>query len=1347
MITAAAQQAEASGRVPPVLQFQAAECALAALAMLMGGHGCHVPLEELRQVSGVSGDGSSLALLKRVAARYGFHARAFRREPEALAPADLPCMAFVNFNHMLVVESMAAGWVDVVDPASGRRRMDAAEFDRIYTGVILCVEPTAAMQPRPRRRLTVLPGLLRAGWGWWAAAVVLALAGGFGEAVAALALRPGGNPLPALATAAAAAFGMRLALRAGARALQEQAQRLTGELLFSRCATFFAYRSPALLMRTATAPRDLARLAGAAPLPALTAMTGAVVPLVALVWHFPLAGAAACLAWAVAALAGARVFWAAGAAWRRARHEGGAPDIAGKLRQPEAWQLNCRDDDALSEMIGTVTRAIGPAQSFAQAVAILRAVLAAAAVGAVGTALAQDGGLAAPALALLAVRHWLQLPAILPPLFSLPMLAGLLEDLNAAPPAPPPPPAPPAGTALALRAAAFAYGANPILADLDLCVRSAARVGITGASGCGKSTLARLMAGVLPLAAGSLARGAKMALVPGQPVLFEASIADNVACWRPGIGPDRIKRALRTAGLWDEIAARPEGMDSMVEAEAANLSGGQRRRLMLARALADDPDLVILDETLDAVDRPTEQRILDALRARGIAVVLLSQRHESLAGCDQAWRLVAGRCVPWHADEQGDAAPSAALPAPLVPPRSAPAAIAPAEWAALTVAGRALGLVLPPTPSSAPCPATQRPLVWQARLHGLFLLPVSLHTRTWHRRSGTVLLARRDGEPVVLVPRPLGGMRAWDAHGGWRSLDATAAAQLDEHAHMLCRRPGAALDAAAGCAWDRWAEMMGGAALWLGLLALTATIQPVNWAAALAVALGTGAAELAGRRAGALRGLAASAILMGQALRLSPRWLHIQGMERVTRWLDEAEERASGQGATRVGLAVTGMAVVLSGHPVAAAVAAIMAALLALWRAWLDRRTHAPTHQAADFLLHSMLLAADTLGTPLTEAVRRRWLTLDDIVGRQENWRWRADLIREMWSTFLPPTALALGVHFLPLAALPTLLVAVLAGDRLGTHLAHVIEHARQGAATRALETAPREDGGILPLHPPLAVAARQLSFAYDQPVLRNVSLGIAPGEVVAIAGPSGSGKSTLLRLLMGLELPQQGCVLTDGTDMRRLNRLAWRAHVAAVLQDERLEFRSIASHVRGRAAIDLDEVAGWLVRVGLWPKVAALPMGVASLVESRLLPSGQAALLMVARAMARRPAMLFLDETLAPLDPDTQARVLAAIRAAGVTCIFTSHQEDLLCQADRILRIANGTLRAEAPPPRATHAGGNGDEAPPSAFGAAGRLYRAPALARLESPDREDMLPELAAAALFPALVALAVAVLGAAF
>jgi ABC-type bacteriocin/lantibiotic exporter with double-glycine peptidase domain len=278
-------------------------------------------------------------------------------------------------------------------------------------------------------------------------------------------------------------------------------------------------------------------------------------------------------------------------------------------------------------------------------------------------------------------------------------------------------------------------------------------------------------------------------------------------------------------------------------------------------------------------------------------------------------------------------------------------------------------------------------------------------------------------------------------------------------------------------------------------------------------------------------------------------------------------------------------------------------------------------------------------------------------------------------------------------------------------------------------------------------VTARQLGFAYDQPVLRNVSLSVAPGEVIAIAGPSGSGKSTLLRLLMGLELPQQGCVLTDGADMRRLNRLAWRAHAAAVLQDERLEFRSIASHVRGHATIELDEVAGWLVRVGLWPKVAALPMGVASLVETRLLSSGQAALLMLARALARRPAILFLDETLSPLDPDTQAKVLAAIRASGVTCIFTSHQEDLLRRADRILRIANGTLRAEVPPSMAKHAGTIGNEAPPSAFGTAGRLYRATAMARLESPDREDILPELAPAALVPALVALAAAVLGAAF
>ncbi|MBC7906782.1 MAG: NHLP family bacteriocin export ABC transporter peptidase/permease/ATPase, partial [Rhodospirillaceae bacterium] len=177
----------ASPRVPTIRQFQAAECALAALAMLMAHHGCAVPLEELRRRAGVSGDGTSLAVLKTVAAQYGFTARAFRKEPEGLAAVGFPCMVFVNFNHMLVVEEMTPCALRVVDPAGGRRQLAAGEFERMFTGIVLRLDLTPAMAPRqPIAVGGTLRALVRRTAGWGGLALVAAMAMGAAEAATAL---------------------------------------------------------------------------------------------------------------------------------------------------------------------------------------------------------------------------------------------------------------------------------------------------------------------------------------------------------------------------------------------------------------------------------------------------------------------------------------------------------------------------------------------------------------------------------------------------------------------------------------------------------------------------------------------------------------------------------------------------------------------------------------------------------------------------------------------------------------------------------------------------------------------------------------------------------------------------------------------------------------------------------------------------------------------------------------------------------------------------------------------------------------------------------------------------------
>ncbi len=230
-------------------------------------------------------------------------------------------------------------------------------------------------------------------------------------------------------------------------------------------------------------------------------------------------------------------------------------------------------------------------------------------------------------------------------------------DLTPDPDKPAPLPAGPYALRVRGLSVSWESGATPTIADIDLDLVPGRRVAIVGPSGCGKSTLAAALAKLAPHTGSITLNGVDTAMLTGEHVrqvvglcpqnshIFDNSIAENVRLARPSATDDDVSQALRDAELWDWVSVLPKGIQTPVGEHGAACSGGQRRRLALARTALSEPPIAIFDEPTEHLDRASADALTEQLLDCGPnrAVVIITHALEGLANADEIVVLIDGR--------------------------------------------------------------------------------------------------------------------------------------------------------------------------------------------------------------------------------------------------------------------------------------------------------------------------------------------------------------------------------------------------------------------------------------------------------------------------------------------------------------------------------------------------------------------------------------------------------------------------------------------------------------------------------------------------------------------------------
>lgn len=689
-------------KVPVVIQMEALECRAACLTMIAAFHGLWIPLEQVRKDCGVSRDGSNARNILKAARNYGFIAKCYRYEPEQLKEkGEFPCIIHWDFNHFVVLNGFKNNKAYINDPARGNLCISMEEFDESFTGICLMIKPSDDFKPfgKPKSVLSFAKERLK---GTGAAFALIVLTTLISTIISVIDPAFSKILMDKLLTGEAPdwlyPFTAVLSFMAVIQIIVcwiKASYLLKVEGKFAVVADskfmwhilrlpleFYSQRMAGDIVGRQQINQGIANILINTIAPLILDTAALIFYLVIMLRYSLLLTAIGLLSVITNAIISIYI------SHKRVN--------ISRIQMRDKAKL---DSATLSgiEMIETI-KATGAENTFFQKWAGYQAsvndenvrfekidhylgilpqlVLALCNVVILGTGvyltfqgrftvgmiLAFQGFMSyftAPAQNLTSAGQTIQemqtnmervedvmkYPVdveyngdILSDDISYDKLTGALE----------------------LKNVTFGYSrlADPLIKDFSLKLDAGKSVALVGGSGSGKSTISKLISGLYEPWSGEILFDGKeirslnheifigsLAVVDQDIILFEDTIANNIKMWDNSIEDFEMIMAARDAQIHDVIMERDNGYQYKMLEGGTDFSGGQRQRIEIARVLAQDPTIVILDEATSVLDAKTEYNVVRSIKDRGITMIVAAYRLSTIRDCDEIIVLDNGQIV------------------------------------------------------------------------------------------------------------------------------------------------------------------------------------------------------------------------------------------------------------------------------------------------------------------------------------------------------------------------------------------------------------------------------------------------------------------------------------------------------------------------------------------------------------------------------------------------------------------------------------------------------------------------------------------------------------------------------